>query len=65
MIRPRGDILKDRARGFDLAKAFSSTDEEFCKHFGIDMAELHQAKRNRYRHNDHEKDYLWKYVHSI
>ena len=51
--------------GFDLAKAFSLTDEEFCKHFGVDKAELQQAKRNRYRIKDDEKDYLWNYVHSI
>ena len=64
VIRPRGDLLKDRVGYFDLKEAFCHSDEAFCKHWGIDLSELKDAKAKRHRTNDDEKDILWKYVHS-
>ena len=40
-----------------------SDDAAFCKHWGIDPIELKQAKHQRHRANDLERDYLWSYVH--
>lgn len=65
VIRPRGDILKDRVRGFEFHEAFMHGDEAFCKHWGVDKAELKKAKNQRKRPNDKELDYLWSYVHNV
>jgi hypothetical protein len=47
VIRPRGDLLKDRVQDFDLNDAFSGSDDQFCKHWGIDRSELEEAKAKR------------------
>ena len=61
VIRPRGDILKDRlgVNNFDLREAFGHTDENVCKHFGIDPEELRQAQKKRNRKNNVESDKMW------
>lgn len=64
VIRPRGDLLKDRVKHFDLKEAFCHSDASFCKHWGIEPSELKEAKAKRFRENDNEKDILWKYVHT-
>ena len=63
VIKPRGDLLKERFNYFELDKAFTPTDEEFCTLWNIEPEELEQAKAERYRKNDMERDYLWSYVH--
>lgn len=65
VLRPRGDMLKDRVNYFDLREAFAHPDENFCKHWGIDVADLNQSKAKRYRQNDEEKDILWQYVNTL
>lgn len=47
VIRPRGDLLKEKIGHFDLETAFAGSDEEFCKHWGIDMEELLYEKNKR------------------
>ena len=64
VIRPRGDMLKDRDMYFDLGTAFTEPDDEkFCQQWGLDIEELNKLKEQRKRKNDIEKDYLWSYVH--
>ena len=63
VIRPRGDLLKERFNYFELEKAFTPTDAEFCSLWSIDPSELEEAKQARYRKNDLERDYLWSYAH--
>ena len=58
-------MLKDRVNYFDLREAFAHPDENFCKHWGIDVADLNQSKAKRYRQNDEEKDILWQYVNTL
>ena len=66
VIRPRGDILKDRVKGnFELQNAFFHDDVSFCKYWGVEMSELKKAKALRKRDNDKELDYLWSYVHKM
>ena len=65
VIHPRGTLLKERLNYFDLEKAFFTTDEQFCKHFGIEKEELKKAQLARKRYNHEEKDYLWAYVDAI
>jgi len=62
VIRPRGDLLKDRVKTFKLDDAFSGTDEQFCEKWGVQIQELREAKRQRRRRNDTEKDVMWQYV---
>lgn len=64
VLRPRGDILKDRVNYFDLTEAFAHPDDNFCKHWKIDKSDLKQSKARRWRANDDEKDILWQYVHT-
>jgi len=53
VIRPRGDILKDRVKGkFEMHKAFLHDDLSFCKYWGVEMSELKKAKSQRKRPND-------------
>ena len=40
VMRPRGDLLKEKVGHFDLETAFARSDEDFCKHWGIDLKEL-------------------------
>ena len=47
VIRPRGDLLKEKIGHFDLETAFARSDEGFCKHWGIDLKELQNEKRKR------------------
>lgn len=44
VIKPRGDILKDRFNYFSLEEAFFNDDASFCRHWGVDPAELKAAK---------------------
>jgi|TARA_B110000285_G_C15068836_1_gene586764 hypothetical protein len=63
VVRPRGELLKDRTRNFSFEKAFMVDDATFCEHWGIEMSDLKEAKQKRHRPNDVERDYLWAYVH--
>ena len=36
VIKPRGDLLKERFNYFELDKAFTPTDEEFCTLWNIE-----------------------------
>ena len=49
VIRPRGDILKDRVGYFKFEEAFFCSDDEFCERWAISPEELEQAKANRQR----------------
>ena len=40
VMRPRGDLLKDRVKTFKFQDAFMHDDASFCKHWGITMEEL-------------------------
>ena len=62
VLRPRGDLLKDRHNHFKLEEAFGHPDKQFCQHWGIDPSELQQARRQRHRKNDTERDVMWQYV---
>ena len=63
VIRPRGDLLKEKVNHFELDEAFFGNDKNFCKRYNVDMEDLVRAKEARKRTNDEEKDYLWSYVH--
>ena len=66
VIRPRGDLLKEKVKEtFKLEEAFSCTDEQFCSKYGIAMEDLKEAKRQRHRRNDTEKDVMWQYVFDV
>ena len=63
VIRPRGELLKDKVPNFELEKAFFHSDYKFCKHWGISMDELRAAKRKREKKiKKTEKEVLWKYI---
>jgi hypothetical protein len=62
VIKPRGDLLKDKMKFFELHEAFGHPDEKFCSHWGISMDDLKEAKKQRSRKNDTERDFLWNYV---
>lgn len=56
--------MMQRVKYFDFEKVFSGTDEQFCRRHGVDPADLEQAKKQRQRKNENEKDVLWKYVNT-
>ena len=45
VIKPRGELLKNKVSNFELEKAFFHNDYQFCKHWGISMDELIEAKQ--------------------
>lgn len=44
VIKPRGDLIKDSHFRFNLVDAFFCTDNEFCKKYNVDKADLNKAK---------------------
>ena len=64
VIRPRGDLMMERVKHFEMQDVFFGTDKEFCKRWGVDPLDLEEAKQKRYRKNDQERDILWQYVNS-
>ena len=65
VIKPRGDLLKDRVNYFSLEEAFFHPDDSFCKHWGIDPKDLKEAKKARKRFNTEEREVLWSYVDAL
>jgi hypothetical protein len=62
VIRPRGELLQERFRGFDLWEAFSTSDSEFCKQWGISENQLKKQKEKYEAKGTNEKDVLWTYI---
>lgn len=62
VIRPRGDLLKQKLNYFELHEAFQLTDKQFCRKWNVPVEKLRALKKRRARANDEEKDYLWAYI---
>jgi len=62
VIRPRGDLLKDKQVHFELHEAFQMTDKQFCRRWNINIDELRKYQKLREREHEVEIDHTWAYI---